>query len=732
MVLKLSRKRILLIVFFFLSVVTSIQSQNSINDIEESIKKHIKQDTTKVNLLNELAFKLYIKDKRRTIELVDESEKLSNELEYIKGKSESLYIRGLVNVFKSQNNKAATILKKSLLLFKNSNDKKGVSKCLNALGISYMNTGAYDEALSYYHKSLLINEEIGDDDNVATAFNNKGNIYKYKGDLESAIENYLEAYNIKKKLNRTDHMSMALNNIGNVYSDQCNYPKALEYHNKALSLKRKMNDSIGIAKVLGNIAIVYKQQKNLDKALEYYNIVLGIFKKNEDTKSVISILNNLSSIYYSKKQNNKALELLEESVLLAQQIKDRRQEVTGLNNIAENYVALKEYDKGLDYYHKSLEISNLLSLVQELSKTYIRIAKVYYYKKQHKKALYYISKSEEYGSKYENIEFNTIKNELLSLIYSETGNYKKAFESYTEYKKLSDSLFNEENTRKIAELEYEYKYKQELELANTKTLKLTKKVKKTSSELQKSKQNFLIGVIVFLIIIMLLGLRIFLLKIRHVKSINENVLMEQKLLRSQMTPHFIFNSLSVLQGVILNREPVKAVRHLSKFSKLLRITLENSRDKMVLLEKELEAVEHYMVVQNLGIEFPFKYIIQKKEEINEKEVLVPPMLIQPFVENAIEHAFEENKKDREIIITLEYLKEKLICSIIDNGRGIEAKRQEKNINKKSLATVITKERLEMLSKEFRVDASITIKDRKYKNEKGTEVILTLPYKKAVA
>ncbi len=108
---------------------------------------------------------------------------------------------------------------------------------------------------------------------------------------------------------------------------------------------------------------------------------------------------------------------------------------------------------------------------------------------------------------------------------------------------------------------------------------------------------------------------------------NENILTEQKLLRTQMTPHFIFNALSVLQGMIVGKEDKKSVQCLSKFSKLLRITLENSRDKKVALHQELVALENYIELQNIEATTPYTYSIEVDDFIDPEKLMVPPILI---------------------------------------------------------------------------------------------------------
>jgi len=317
---------------------------------------------------------------------------------------------------------------------------------------------------------------------------------------------------------------------------------------------------------------------------------------------------------------------------------------------------------------------------------------------------------------------------LLAEIYEESDNYKMAFESHKAFKKLNDSLFNKKNIQKIAQLEYEYKYKQALDSASIRELKLTKTVMDTSQDLAKSRQKYLSAVIGILLVSILLGSVVFYQKFNNIKVKNQNMLTEQRLLRSQMTPHFIFNSLSVLQGMILNNEEKKAMTYLSKFSKLLRIVLENSRDKVVPLIQELDAIDNYMILQNLDADPQYDYNMIVDENIDINLFLIPPMLIQPFIENAIEHAFKVNQEHREIAVRLSFEDKKLSCDITDNGIGINAITNKANTKKKSLATNITEERLQLLGKDFNMPGDIQIEDRKKDNEKGTRVTLVIPYK----
>jgi sensor histidine kinase YesM len=124
----------------------------------------------------------------------------------------------------------------------------------------------------------------------------------------------------------------------------------------------------------------------------------------------------------------------------------------------------------------------------------------------------------------------------------------------------------------------------------------------------------------------------------------------------------------------------------------------------------------------------YNYTVSVDASVNEALFEIPPMLIQPFVENAIEHAFSNQQKDRSIAVELTYSNNNLICTITDNGIGIEAIKHKKNQNKKSLSTTITSERVKMLSKDFKTKGSVKVEDRKIYNAQGTMVTLVIPYK----
>lgn len=201
---------------------------------------------------------------------------------------------------------------------------------------------------------------------------------------------------------------------------------------------------------------------------------------------------------------------------------------------------------------------------------------------------------------------------------------------------------------------------------------------------------------------------------------------EQKLLRSQMNPHFVFNALIAIQSFIFKNEPKEAGRYLSKFAKLMRQFLQNTRQDYILLSQELETLEHYMELQRLRFDDAFDFSISCDESFDSEEIKLPPMMAQPFIENAIEHGFKGISYKGKIKVNYILKDEALEISIRDNGVGIN--KSSNNLKHKSLATVITRERLKSLSKRgHSYKLSIHDISDMTKNKTGTLVSLSVPY-----
>lgn len=206
---------------------------------------------------------------------------------------------------------------------------------------------------------------------------------------------------------------------------------------------------------------------------------------------------------------------------------------------------------------------------------------------------------------------------------------------------------------------------------------------------------------------------------------------ELSALRAQMNPHFLFNSINSIRHKIIKNDTREAEKYLVKFSSLVRMVLENSRHQMVLLSDELNALNLYMELESMRFDHQFDFQIEKTEEVDAQYLLVPPMLIQPYVENAIWHGLLQKNDHGKVSINIAIRNENLIVVIDDDGIGREKAAELKSksaLKKQSMGMEITGSRLEIIEKIYHIRCKAEVTDLKYPNghPKGTLVKLTLP------
>ncbi len=279
-------------------------------------------------------------------------------------------------------------------LAKKINWKKGEANAYNPIAVNNAVKSDYPKALEYFGKALKINEELGNKSGIAVTLGNMGLVYKAQSDYPKALEYFQKALKINEEIGNKNGVAINLGNMGNVYSDQSNYPKALEYYSKALKTFEELRDKSGIATNLVNIGIVYDNQSDYPKALEYYNKALKISEELGDKSGIAFNLGNMGELYLTLSQDSVSINPDE------------------LNQ----YVSLNKdinLNRSIEY---TLQAIKILEEIGEL----------------HGRSVF-------------------LKN--LADAYKLKGEYKNALEASDEHHKLKDSVFNQENSDKIAALE---------------------------------------------------------------------------------------------------------------------------------------------------------------------------------------------------------------------------------------------------------------------------------------
>jgi ligand-binding sensor domain-containing protein/two-component sensor histidine kinase len=209
---------------------------------------------------------------------------------------------------------------------------------------------------------------------------------------------------------------------------------------------------------------------------------------------------------------------------------------------------------------------------------------------------------------------------------------------------------------------------------------------------------------------------------------------EMTALLAQMNPHFLFNSLNSIDSYIIRNESKKASEYLNNFARLMRLILQNSRSNYISLKDELEALDLYLQMEGLRFKNKFSYSIITEMNVDVNAVLIPPMLIQPYAENAIWHGLmhKTNGEEGKVIIHLSRCEGELVCIIQDNGIGRKKaaalKANKHSRHKRSMGMQITQDRIEMINKLYNINASVRIIDLEDENGNalGTKVELIIP------
>jgi LytS/YehU family sensor histidine kinase len=212
------------------------------------------------------------------------------------------------------------------------------------------------------------------------------------------------------------------------------------------------------------------------------------------------------------------------------------------------------------------------------------------------------------------------------------------------------------------------------------------------------------------------------------KAVKES---ELRTLRSQINPHFVFNSLNSIKSYILQDRSLEASEYLTDFSTLMRSILQHSKEKFISLRDELETAILYIKLEKLRFEDGFQFLYEIQENIDTDEILIPPMLLQPYIENAIKHGLMNKEGNRNLKLSVMAENEQIIISIDDDGIGREqASLLRKNSPKhQSMGINVNKERVELLSLTNDLHIYINIIDKKLPNGSvdGTKVMIYLPF-----
>ncbi|HIB48545.1 MAG TPA: tetratricopeptide repeat protein [Flavobacteriaceae bacterium] len=521
------------------------------------------------------------------------------------------------------------------------------------------------------------------------------------------------------------------NSLGALYDDKSDAQQALEYQLKALRYAEAGNDEQMIATISNGIGRVYLYLSEYEKAKTYYLRAIEIKERRQEyDKHLANSYNNLSNCFDAEGRYDKSLQYLDKSIQLKEQIDNTVNLIPSYNNKAYTLLLMNKLDVAEKTIQQAIFLADSLDITIEKQYAYSTYAEILFAQNRVALAEAYMSKSIAMSKESNDLYLAKYNLDLMYNIYLKKGDYKKALEFYRERSIVLDSVYNINKRSEIEKLALEYG----TEKKNKEIALLNAEKELNEIDLKKSRQLQL----AFLLVAGLAVVVLLLLWSRHKNKAKTDQLLketmardyEKKLsetelqaLRAQMNPHFLFNCLNSINSFIIKNEQEQASEYLSKFSMLIRKVLNNSKSSKVTLANELEALKLYIELESLRFGNSFEYSVSVDPTVETDYLEIPPLIIQPYVENSIWHGLlHKTEGPKKLSIDIKQDETLLICIIEDNGIGrvAAASRIKNSVSKrKSFGMNITKERLEHINQKHDERSHIEVVD--LKSESGDAI-----------
>ena len=545
--------------------------------------------------------------------------------------------------------------------------------------------------------------------------------------------------------------------MGSISFESGNYGKSFEYFNQSLAIFKSVNDSYNTAIILVKIGDLYRLAGDHKTASNFYFQSLAYPK---GATLIWHPLVDLGDTYYLLEQYDSALN---DQEIYNQAIKSLtiRSNYTTFSRIrtAEMHIVSKEYDKALALLVDDLKLSRKKNNINEVMRLLLDIGKAYEGKKDYAKASYYTTDLLQNAQKYKAKQYMRDGYKLMYMLHEQMHHPDKAYSYYRKYTDMKDSLAINEFSNKLAiykaATENEKKQAQ-IELLNNDNLINQQRLQLSEQKLKGESflKDILIGGVLVMVLLGFIIFRNIMLKRKNEANRHEIVEKElnlQKLesertkselqqqatelemqaLRAQMNPHFIFNSLNSINRFILQNNKAQASEYLTKFSRLIRSILQNSQHSLIPLESELEALQLYLELESVRFNHHFQFTIRVDDNLDVSALKVPPLIIQPYTENAIWHGLMHKEEKGNLQVELYEETDMLCCKITDDGIGRKKATELKSKSAsthKSMGMQITADRIAMLKEENLSETQIKITDLVLPDGSagGTEVLLKIP------
>ncbi len=594
-----------------------------------------------------------------------------------------------------------------------------------------------EKSINYIANSIAELGNRGNKKELAESLVVLAEVYNYYQQLDLAIANYKDAL-------EADYRSRTALDLGKVYIANRQWEEAINIltpleKNTALVPYQRVE-------IYENLGVAHSGMGDTNRAVAYYQEGLKIATKNQIGPKIPDLNSKIGDAYARANRLEEANAYYDNSLREAQKQTPKRA-IQEKEKVADFLNKRNQFDDEIQLRKSSLaEIEQIPSAASKeigssksadsISSQRInyKIANAYIAQDKYDEAVPYLERSIETAGREEDLVVQKDATRKLSEVYRRQGNFDRALETYQKYVAVVDTLYvrKEQEIARAARINREIAatqnritgLEQERELSQSK-YDLALAQQRLTEESNK-RQLWIIYSLLFGMGLMSLAAFFFYRSTQKQKLANN--LLALKSLRSQMNPHFIFNALNSVNSYISKHDERSANRYLSDFSTLMRSVLENSEEDFIALTKEIELLELYLKLEHSRFPDKFTYSFEVEESINREAYKIPPMLLQPYIENAIWHGlrYRETKGLLKIHIAQKNSESLEIC-IEDNGIGrkksaaIKTQHQKKQ---RSTAMRNIKKRIAILNDMYEHNIAVEVRDLK-DDGTGTRVILTL-------